>query len=62
VTGVLLNLPTTLYLLRRAFREHYISTRRFRVAATAVPLGTIALLPLLFMVGKQVTKRFEQYS
>lgn len=58
VTGVLLNLPVTLYLLRRAFREQYVSKERFPIAAVGVSLGTLPLLPLLFFIGKYIDRVF----
>ena len=59
VTAVALNLPLTLYLLRRAFREEYISRKRFGIAAGAALLTAAAMLPTLFAAGKLTLRAFK---
>lgn len=45
VTAVVLNVPFTLYLFRRAFRDGYVEKRGF---AVAVVLGAVVYLPFLW--------------
>ena len=59
VTAVALNLPLTLYLLRRAFREEYISRKRFGIAAGAAVVSAAAMLPILFAAGKPTMGAFK---
>lgn len=59
VTAVLLNLPVTLYLLRRAFEERHVSKTRFAVAAVTLPgIYAILIVPLLLFVGGLVAGAF----
>ncbi len=56
-TAVALNLPVTILLLRCAFDESYISPAVFKFAGPAVVLGIVMLIPLLFLIGRKVTRR-----
>jgi hypothetical protein len=50
VTGVLLNLPVTLYLLRKAIQEQYISRKKFGAASAVVVIGAILVLLSSFSI------------
>ncbi len=54
LTALLLNLPVTLFLLYRGFREGYIHYERFVWAGPLVVLWIIVLIPLLFAIGRRL--------
>lgn len=54
VTGVLINLPLMPYLLRRAFRDGYVSRKRFLLAAGPMLLLAAGGWSFLFVAGAQV--------
>ena len=52
-TALLLNLPITLSLLRQAFLEGYVEPWAFLIFGPAVVVGIVALIPLLFWMGRK---------
>ena len=56
-TAVLLNLPVTIGLLLRAFREGYVEPRAFLIFGPMVVIGGVASVPLLFWMGRMVSVR-----
>jgi hypothetical protein len=52
-TALLLNLPITLLLLRQAFLEGYVEPWAFLIFGPAVVVGIVALIPLLFWMGRK---------
>jgi hypothetical protein len=55
-TAVLLNLPVTIGLLGRAFREGYVEPRAFLIFGPMVVIGMVASIPLLFRIGRMVSR------
>jgi hypothetical protein len=55
-TAVLLNLPVTIGLLGRAFREGYVEPRAFLIFGPMVVIGIVASIPLLFRIGRMVSR------
>ena len=56
-TAVLLNLPVTIGLLLRAFRDGYVEPRAFLIFGPMVVIGIVASIPLLFRMGRMVSMR-----
>lgn len=56
-TAVLLNLPVTIYVLTLGFREGYIEPHTFLIFGPVVVVGIIALILLLFWVGRKLRAR-----
>jgi hypothetical protein len=56
-TAVLLNLPVTLYVLTLAFREGYIEPHAFVIFGPAIVVVIVALIPLLFWLGRKIQAR-----
>jgi hypothetical protein len=56
-TGLLLNLPATSLLLSHAFREGHVHASRFLWAGPLVVWAFLALIPLLFAIGRRLTRR-----
>jgi hypothetical protein len=56
-TAVLLNLPVTIGLLGRAFREGYVEPRAFLIFGPMVVIGIVGSIPLLFWMGRRVSAR-----
>ena len=54
VTAVLVILPVMAYLLRRTFRERWVTWPRALLACTIVPLSILALIQCLFFVGRTI--------
>lgn len=54
-TAIVLNLPVTIVLLRRAFAEGYVSFPTFAYCGVLVCVTLAASIPLLFAVGKKLT-------
>jgi hypothetical protein len=54
-TAVLLNLPVTIGLLTRAFREGYIEPHAFFIFGPMVVIGIVASIRLLFWMGRMFT-------
>jgi len=54
VTALLINLPVMSYLLRRLFREKWITEPKAILAFILVPLGLLALIPVLLRVGRSI--------
>ena len=52
-TALLLNLPVTICLLRRAILEHYIAWSRFVWIGPLVVVVMLALIPFLFALGRR---------
>lgn len=52
VTGVLLNVPVTVYLLRRGIREHIFSIRDLAIGTAVVASALLPLLPISFALGR----------
>ena len=52
VTAVVVNLPVLTLLSTLAIRERYVSGRKAVVFGVAVPLGIVAVLPVLFALGR----------
>jgi hypothetical protein len=55
-TGLLLNLPVTSLLLYLAFQENYIHSSRFLWAGPLVVAVLLGLIPLLFAIGRRLTR------
>lgn len=53
VTGLLLNLPLGALYLRQALQQHAIAWQHFRWAGPLVALAMLALIPLLFALGRR---------
>ncbi len=51
-TALLLNLPVTFFLIRSAFREAYVSRKKYVISAVIVVAGLMASIPLLFAMGR----------
>lgn len=56
-TSLLLNLPVTVLLLRRAFGEGHVRLPPFAYVGALVCLGLLLSIPLLFAVGKRLMRR-----
>jgi uncharacterized membrane protein YraQ (UPF0718 family) len=56
-TAVLLNLPVTIGLLTRAFREGYIQPHAFLIFGPMVVIGTVASIKPLFRMGRMFTEK-----
>jgi hypothetical protein len=54
VTAVLVILPVMAYLLRRTFREQWVTWPRALLAFTIVPVAILLLIPCLFFVGRTI--------
>jgi hypothetical protein len=52
ISGILFNVPATLYLLRRGMREGYFSTRILVLGAIGFTVVVAPLLPSLFSIGR----------
>jgi len=52
ISGLLLNAPVTLYLLRRGFREGIFSTRMLLFGTLGFAIVMVPLLPVLMRAGK----------
>jgi len=52
VTAVLINLPVLTFLSVRAIKDGYVSGRKAVAFACVVPLGIVALSPVLFALGR----------
>jgi hypothetical protein len=52
VTAVVVNLPVMTFLLVHALRYGYASGRKAVVFAVVMPVGIVAMVPILFVVGK----------
>lgn len=55
VTGILLNLPVTLYLLHRGMKAGLFDLKLFIKAGIAFGLGTIPLILFLFWIGRVIS-------
>ncbi len=58
VTGILLNLPVTLYLLHRGMKEGLFDLKLFIGAGMAFGLGTLPLILVLFWIGRVISGSF----
>lgn len=56
LTALLLNLPVTILLLRQGLQEGYIQLQKFTWAGPLVVLGLLAAIPVLFALGKRLSK------
>lgn len=54
LTGILLNLPVTIYLLRRGVCEDFFNTRILVIGTAGMAVITIPLLPVLFALGRWI--------
>lgn len=53
-TGLLLNLPVTVLLLRQALQEGYIQLNNFVWAGPLVVIGLLLAIPALFLIGRRL--------
>ena len=58
VTGILLNLPVTLYLLHRGMKEGWFDLKLFIGAGMTFGLGTLLLILVLFRIGRVISDNF----
>lgn len=56
VTGVLLNVPLTVYLLGRGIREHTFSLRDLAIGTAVVASVLLPLLPMSFALGRVIER------
>ena len=54
VTAVFVNLPVLALLTRWAIRDRYVPGRRAVAYGVGVPLGIVALVPVLFALGRRL--------
>ena len=56
LTALLLNLPACALLLEQALREHYVEVRVFLWTGPLIVLAIVGAIPLVFAVGRRLTR------